>query len=105
MSLDKIFASMPERFQADKADGVNMIVLFDVSGDDGGQWSVGVKDGAIDVQKAAAENPTASIKISSEDLQAMTSGQLNPMMAFMSGKIKVDGDLNSVMKFQSLVGF
>ncbi len=31
-------------------------------------------------------------------------GTLNPMMAFMSGKIKVDGDLNAVMKFQSLVG-
>ncbi len=105
MDLEKIFDSMPERFQADKADGVDMTVLFDVSGDGGGQWSVSVKDGKIDVQQAATDNPTASIKISSEDFQAMTSGQLNPMMAFMSGKIKVDGDLNSVMKFQSLVGF
>lgn len=105
MDLEKIFASMPERFQADKAAGVDMVVLFDVSGDNGGQWSVGVNDGKINVEKAAVENPTASIKISAEDLQAMTSGQLNPMMAFMSGKIKVDGDLNSVMKFQSLVGF
>ena len=104
-NLEEIFKSMPERFQADKSEGVDMIVLFDVSGDGGGQWSVGVKDGKIDVQKAAVESPTASIKISSEDLKAMTSGQLNPMMAFMSGKIKVDGDLNSVMKFQSLVGF
>jgi putative sterol carrier protein len=43
--------------------------------------------------------------MSAEDFQAMSSGSLNPMMAFMTGKIKVDGDLNTVMKFQSLVGF
>ena len=35
----------------------------------------------------------------------MSGGTLNPMMAFMTGKVKVDGDLNTVMKFQSLVGF
>jgi putative sterol carrier protein len=39
-----------------------------------------------------------------DDFEAMSTGDLNPMMAFMSGKIKVDGDLNAVMKFQSLVG-
>jgi putative sterol carrier protein len=39
-----------------------------------------------------------------DDFAKMSSGDINPMMAFMSGKIKVDGDLNSVMKFQTLVG-
>jgi putative sterol carrier protein len=40
----------------------------------------------------------------SDDYVKMMSGELNPMMAFMSGKVKVDGDLNSVMKMQSLFG-
>jgi putative sterol carrier protein len=39
-----------------------------------------------------------------DDFAEMSNGGLNPMMAFMSGKIKVDGDLNSIMKFQTLVG-
>ena len=43
--------------------------------------------------------------MTTEDFQALSSGSLNPMMAFMTGKVKVEGDLNSVMKFQQLVGF
>lgn len=105
MELAQIFNSMPERFQAEKAEGVDMVVMFETTGDESGQWSVAVKDGTIDVQQSAADNPTATIKMSAEDFKAMSRGDLNPMMAFMSGKIKVDGDLNAVMKFQSLVGF
>jgi putative sterol carrier protein len=43
--------------------------------------------------------------MAADDFQDMHSGKLNPMMAFMSGKVKVEGDLNTVMKFQSVVGF
>jgi putative sterol carrier protein len=32
----------------------------------------------------------------------MVTGKLNPMTAFMSGKVKVEGDLGAVMKFQTL---
>jgi putative sterol carrier protein len=38
------------------------------------------------------------------DYHDMVTGKLNPMMAFMSGKVKVEGDLNSVMKIQQLFG-
>ena len=39
-----------------------------------------------------------------DDFQALISGNLNPMSAFMSGKIKVDGDMGVAMKLQSLFG-
>jgi putative sterol carrier protein len=32
----------------------------------------------------------------------MMSGKLNPVQAFMGGKVRVEGDLNAVMKLQSL---
>ena len=106
MSIAELFNSMPGRLQADKAAGVNMSILFDLSGDGGGQYFVDLKDGKLDVTEgAAAAAPSATVKMAADDFKAMSSGSLNPMMAFMTGKIKVDGDLNSVMKFQSLVGF
>lgn len=106
MSVAELFNSMPARFQADKAADTNMGILFDLSGDDGGQWYVDIADGQLNVaQGAPAAAPSATVKMTAEDFQAMSSGSLNPMMAFMTGKVKVDGDLNSVMKFQSLVGF
>ncbi len=106
MSVAELFNNMPSRFQADKAAGANMGILFDLSGDDGGQYFVNIADGKLDVSPGApATAPSATVKMAAEDFTAMSTGALNPMMAFMTGKIKVDGDLNSVMKFQSLVGF
>jgi putative sterol carrier protein len=106
MSVADIFNNMPGRFQADKAADTNMGILFDLSGSDGGQWFVDIANGQLNVSPVApAAAPSATVSMTAEDFQAMSSGALNPMMAFMTGKIKVDGDLNSVMKFQSLVGF
>jgi putative sterol carrier protein len=106
MSVADLFNSMPGRLQADQAAGVNMSILFDLSGPEGGQWYVDLADGQVNVnQTAGAGAPNATVRMSAEDFQAMSSGSLNPMMAFMTGKVKVEGDLNSVMKFQQLVGF
>jgi putative sterol carrier protein len=106
MSVAELFNNMPGRFQADNAGDANMGILFDLSGAEGGQWFVNIADGKLDVSEGApAATPSATVSMTAEDFQAMSSGSLNPMMAFMTGKVKVDGDLNSVMKFQSLVGF
>jgi putative sterol carrier protein len=50
-----------------------------------------------------AEKADATLTMASEDFVALTKGQLNPMNAFMSGKIKVAGDMGLVMKLQSLL--
>jgi len=106
MSVTEIFNSMPGRFQADKAADAAMSILFDLSGENGGQYFVNIAGGELNVSPGApATAPSATVKMTADDFTAMSSGSLNPMMAFMTGKIKVDGDLNSVMKFQSLVGF
>ena len=106
MSVAELFNTMPGRFQADKAAGTNMGILFNLSGADGGQWFVNIADGQLNVTEGTpAATPSATVNMTAEDFQAMSSGSLIPMMAFMTGKVKVDGDLNSVMKFQSLVGF
>lgn len=44
-----------------------------------------------------------TISVDKDDFLALTSGELNPMMAFMGGKIKVDGDMSVAMKLQSLL--
>lgn len=105
MNVAELFDGMSERLQADKAAGVTMSVGFDLGGDEGGQWLVKIADGKLDVDKGSVDGADATIKMSAEDFKAMSTGGLNPMMAFMTGKVKVDGDLNTVMKFQSLVGF
>ncbi len=63
-------------------------------------------DGTGEANVVTAEDKDADCTIitSVETLQKLKSGDLNPMMAVMSGKIKIKGDMGLAMKLQSLVG-
>jgi putative sterol carrier protein len=99
-----IFAKLPEDFNPDKAAGIDMALVFSLSGNNGGDWTIVIAEGAVEVTEGVADDPTSTINMDSDDFVKMMSGQLNPMKAFMSGKAKVDGDLNSVMKMLSAFG-
>jgi len=103
-SVADIFKEMPNRFDAAKAGDINASITFDLAGEGGGQWSVIIADGAVKVREGAIDSPSATVRMDAGDYADMVSGKLNPMMAFMSGKVKVEGDLDSVMKVQSVFG-
>ena len=59
-----------------------------------------------DTPKVSNEDKDAdcTITTSAETLDALRQGNLNPMMAVMSGKVKISGDMSVAMKLQSLFG-
>jgi putative sterol carrier protein len=101
-SLDEMFSMMPNAFDASKAKDFNATVQFALTGEGGDHYFVKIADGKIDTGKGTVEAPTATIHMDADDYKAMISGELNPVTAFMTQKIKVEGDLNTVMKFQGL---
>lgn len=103
-SITEIFDRMPQVFKADKAGSFDATVQFDLSGDEGGAWYVVIADGSAAVEKGSADDPSAVIRMDASDFRDMMTGKLDPMNAFMTGKVKVEGDLNTVMKFQTLFG-
>ncbi len=103
-SVQDIFAAMPGQFDAAKAGGFDATIQFDLAGDGGGQWYVNVADGKAVVTEGLHDEPVATIRMGASDFVDMMSGNLDPMNAFMMGKVRVEGDLNSVMKFQTLFG-
>ena len=56
-------------------------------------------DGVVSNDDKAAD---CTIKLSQSDLEGLMSGDLNPMTAFMFGKIKIDGDMSVAMKLKEL---
>ncbi len=101
---DDIFQKLPEQIQEAKAEDFHATIQFDLSGDDGGQWYVTVDGGDASVEQGNTDDPAATIRMSASDFVDMMTGDLDPMNAFMMGKVKVEGDLNTVMKFQTLFG-
>lgn len=100
--VSKIFANMPDAFNAEKAGDLAATVQFDLTGEGGGKWFVVVADGVCEVEEGEKESPTATIRMEASDYAALIAGELNAMEAFMQQKIRVEGDLNTVMKFQTV---
>ena len=103
-SVSELFENMPKAFDAEKAGDLNATVQFDLSGEGGGQWYVVVADGTCKTGQGKADSPRATIRMEVADYTALVAGELNAMEAFMQQKIRVEGDLSTVMKFQTLFG-
>ena len=101
----EVFTDIDNRLKSDpsKSQGMNAVYAFDLSGDDGGQYHIALKDGTADVGQGSPENPNITISMKSEDFVDLALGKLDGTMAFMSGKIKIKGDMGLAMKLQSVL--
>ena len=96
------FKFMQEHFNPAAAKGLNAIFQWELSGDDPGTWALQFEDGECKLIEGGVEKPNVNFKLSSTDWMAITSGKLSGMNAFMSGKMKMDGDMGLAMKVQTL---
>lgn len=101
-TVSEIFQQMPSRFRADKAGGVNATVQYDISGEGGGTWHAVIKDGTCAVNSGPAQNPTLTLQVGAQDWVDVTTGKQNAQMLFMSGKLKLKGDMGLAMKLGSM---
>jgi putative sterol carrier protein len=99
MSAREFFESLKGRVDETKTAGMNNSYLFDIDG--AGRWKVDVRDGSVDVIEGAGD-ADVTISASEETFDRITSGELNPTTAYMSGKIKIKGDMGAAMKLQKL---
>ncbi len=85
---------------AEKTAGVNASYKFEIEGD--GTWVVEIADGSINVSEGDGD-AQCTVTVASEDFNAILDGSLNPQMAFMSGKLKIAGDMGLAMKLGSVL--
>jgi putative sterol carrier protein len=98
-SVQEFFDSLSTRADAEKTAGMNNSYLFDIEG--AGQWVVSVTDGAVNVSEGPGDADT-TISTSEESFLAISRGELNPTSAYMTGKLKIKGDMGAAMKLQKL---
>ena len=101
-SVKESFDAMTENFNSEKAAGMTATYQWDVTGDGGGQWNAAITDGKLAVNEGVADSPNITITISSGDYLDMLNGKLDGQMAFMSGKLKIKGDMSLAMKLKTL---
>lgn len=85
---------------------INMGLQFHVNEGPSGDidFYLSVADGSAEMEKGELDGADVSISSDFETATALFNGELNTQMAFMTGKIKVDGNLAKLMTQQAALG-
>ena len=93
--LDEVFNRMPTLFRADRAGATQAVIHWNITGGPSGAdtYETVIEDGACTVTNQPAREPKLSMTMDPVTFLKVVSGDGNPMMMFMTGKIKAKGDL------------
>ena len=94
--LDEVFGRMPQLFRAEKAGGTSAVIHWIISGAaDGGSdtYETVIENGACTVTNKPERDPKLAMTMDALTFLKVVSGDGNPMMLFMTGKVKAKGDL------------
>lgn len=102
ISVKGFFESLQERLnkEASRLGGLEGVFQFVVGP---GKYNVVLGSGRASVSEGEAPSPSCTVTIGESDFLELLSGKLNPQMAFMTGKLKVAGDMGTALKLGSLL--
>ncbi len=101
-SIKEFFQQLPAKLDSDAAEDVDAVYQFDLSGAQGGQYVVTVRNGVCQVIEGTHADPHVTLSMAGEDCIKVLNGQLSGPAAAMSGRLKVSGDLGLAMQLKAL---
>jgi hypothetical protein len=103
--LDEIFRRMPSLFRPERAGNTSAVIHWIITGaPDGGAdtYELVIADGACTLSPDATAEPKLALTVTPVDFLKVVSGNGNPVMMFMTGKLKAKGDLGLAANIANL---
>ncbi len=98
MNVNELIQHMPNNMNAAAAANLNTTIQYRITQ----PMYLLLNDGQCSAHEGTAEKPNLTLIIADEDLKAMITGELNGISAFMSGKLKVEGDMMLAQRLPSI---
>ncbi len=95
---------LPEKFDPTKAAGFDAVIQMNITGPNGGDWTITVKNQKLDVKQGVHPSPSLAITMADTDYVDMINGKLGAERAFMTGKLKFKGSIALALKLKD-IGF
>jgi putative sterol carrier protein len=100
-TVEQLIRNHEKAFKPEAAEGVDAVIQYHLTGEQGGDWIITIRDGKCTVAPGNAETPKMTLTADAGDLRDVLLGKANGMQYFMQGKLRLAGDLNLAMKLTS----
>jgi putative sterol carrier protein len=101
--ISNFFASLPGRIEPARLAGIDALVHFHLTGDNACDWHVRILNGSPSVHEGMAESPDVTLTATAQDWLDIAAGKLNGQAAFLTGRLRIQGDMGLAMKLQSIL--
>ncbi len=99
VSAREFFETLESRVDESKTAGMTNSYVFEVAG--AGTWRVDVADGRVSVREGGGP-ADCTLSASEETFRKIARGAQNPTTAYMTGKLRIKGDVGAAMKVKNL---
>lgn len=103
MTAKEFILNLPAQVNPDALTGIETLFHFDIAGDNGGEFTVEVTGGKVNATEGLSGDPKCVVKAKDETLIGIIKGDVNPMMAVLTGKLKISNQ-GELLKYAKLFG-
>jgi putative sterol carrier protein len=93
---------LPSRFNPSKAQGVDVTVQVNITGPNGGAWTVTIKDQKLEAKEGTYPSPTIAISMAEAEYMDVVNGKMSAEKAFLTGKIQFKGNIALALKLREM---
>jgi putative sterol carrier protein len=91
---------LPCRFKPDKAKGIDVAVQVNITGPEGGDWTVEIREQKMQIRNGNHTSPNLTIGMTDIDFLELVNDRLSTQKAFFTGKIKFKGDVALALRLR-----
>jgi putative sterol carrier protein len=91
---------LPSRFKPDKAAEIDVTVQVKITGPNGGNWAVTIKNQKLEVKEGTHPSPTLSLEMAETDYIDLINGKMSGEKAFFTGKLRFKGNIALALKLR-----
>jgi putative sterol carrier protein len=91
---------LPSRFKPDKAADIDVTVQVKITGPNGGNWAVTIKNQKLEVKEGIDPSPTLSLEMAETDYIDLINGKMSGEKAFFTGKLRFKGNIALALKLR-----